>query len=95
MIEVENTSLIEKQKRDILVKKFMNRLDINTEIKIPVKVINELKLNYPMPRSKRRDIARKAKMDWDLYRLLEREVAKRIKAKVNLETGLPDNKEET
>jgi len=90
--KINDTPLMEKQRREVLVKKFMKTNEINTEIKIPTQVIIKLKLNHPMPRDKRRNIARKAKMNWDMYRLLEREVAKRIKAGVNLETGLPNEK---
>lgn len=94
MINVQDAPLMEKQRRDVLIKQYMKREGINPDIKIPVSVIMELKLAYPMPRAKRRDIARKANMDWDLYRLLEKEVAKRIKAGVSLETGLPKIEEE-
>jgi hypothetical protein len=85
---------MEKEKRNVLVKKFMNMTEVNTDINIPINVIQDLRLAMPMPRQQRRKIARKANMDWDLYRLLEREVIKRLKAKVDLSTGKPIEKEE-
>lgn len=79
----------EKQKRDILIKKYMKVPTPNPEIKLTLGVIKSLRLLVPLSRKQRRDIARKAGMDWDFYRLLEFEVIKRKKAGVSLETGLP------
>lgn len=81
----------EKQKRNVLIKKYMRTKEINPEIKLTFKVIDALGLTKPMPRAQRRQVARTAGMDWDFYRLLEFEVAKRYRAGVDLETGLPKN----
>lgn len=88
-IKALQVSAQEKQKRDIIIKKYMKIPTPNTEIKLTLGVIKSLRLLIPLSRKQRRDIARKAGMDWDFYRLIEFEVLKRRKAGVSLETGLP------
>lgn len=88
-LKAQPTPIQEKQRRDVLVKRFMKTKNVNTEIKLSMKVISSLRLLVPLPRKTRRNIARAAGMDWDFYRLLEFEVQKRNKAGVSLETGLP------
>lgn len=87
--KLQSVPIQEKQKRDVLVKRYMKTREVNPEIKLTFKVIDALGLTKPMPRAQRRKVARTAGMDWDFYRLLEFEVAKRHRAKVSLETGLP------
>jgi hypothetical protein len=89
VMKAQPTSITEKMKRSALVKAFMKRETVNTEIKLTMGVIESLKLLHPLPRNTRRKIARTAGMDWDFYRLLEKEVIKRKKAGVALDTGLP------
>jgi hypothetical protein len=100
--KVQPSKIQEKQKRDVLIKKYMRTNTVNPDIRLTYNVIDKLQLTKRMSRQQRRLVARKVGMDWDFYKLLEFEVMKRIKAKVNLETGLPstdvippNNEEET
>lgn len=87
-MEVNKISM-NKIERKTLVKEYLSNPEINKAIKLNLEVIEKLRLKEPMTRAQRRKIARNAKMDWDMYRLLERETIKRVKANVNLETGEP------
>lgn len=93
VLKAQPTTLQEKQKRDVLVKKFMRTQEVNPQIKLTLPVIKSLRLLDPIPRKARRKIARTAGMDWDFYRLLEFEVIKRKRAGVSLESGLPIEKQ--
>jgi len=46
-----------------------------------------LKFNIRMTRDRRRKIARENKMDWKVYRFIEKEVARRINNNLSIYTG--------
>ena len=57
------------------------------EVKIDPKVIIALQLDVPNTRMKRREIARKARVPWNLYRKLEMLVSYRKQKGLTLDTG--------
>lgn len=61
-----------------------------TELKIDERAIKILKLDLHLQRSQRREIARKAKIEWKVYKVLEREVMRRARLGLNLSTGKKD-----
>jgi len=54
---------------------------------VPMEVIKELQLGINIPRANRRKLAKKKKMDWNVYQTLTREIHRRIYLRLNLETG--------
>lgn len=60
-----------------------------TKLNIDDKVIEALKLDKHMERGIRRKIARVAKVKWEVYKALEREVTRRRLNNLNINTGEP------
>jgi len=87
------------QQRDVRNIKITNDPDAKnsvpiTEIKIDERVIKSLRLDVSMTRAQRREIARKNKVNWKVYKVLEREIMRRFKLGLNLTTGKKDEEGE-
>ena len=90
---------IQPQQKDVRSIKITNNPDTKssvpiTEVKIDPIAIKALRLNVNMTRAQRREVARKSKVEWKVYKVLEREVMRRAKLGLNLSTGKKDEEGE-
>ena len=86
----EDEYTIKEYKKDVIdhyKKDPVKKEEATQEVKIDPKVILALQLDVPNTRMKRREIARKARVPWKLYRKLEMLVTYRKQKGLKLDTG--------